>query len=58
MEFLIQVKSGTKVWLPYWENINQTVQFERFCEARPYLVPLLHPLKVWKEIQAVLKIDG
>lgn len=42
MEFEIEFEDNTIVWLPWTQEISQTIQFEDFCRAKPALNVLLY----------------
>jgi hypothetical protein len=42
MEFEVHFADGSVVWLPWSNDLFQTVQYEDFCRSHPPLYPLLH----------------
>lgn len=52
MEFEVIFADGSIVWLPWSQDLFQTIQYEDFCRSNPSLSPLLYTLQQSKrEIQ-------
>ena len=41
MQFLIRFKDATEVWIPWSEDIFNTVQYEEYCRSKPELFQLV-----------------
>jgi hypothetical protein len=46
MEFLVRFCDGDEIWLPWSQDLFNTVQYETFCRSKPELVPLVYTEKV------------
>jgi hypothetical protein len=45
IEFHVKFADNSLVWLPWSNDLFQTIQYEDFCRSRPELYPLLYSVK-------------
>ena len=55
MEFLIRYKDGTETWIPWNEDIFQTVAYEEYCKSIPALFPIVTRLSVSNRLITEMK---
>jgi hypothetical protein len=54
MEFLVVFKDGSEVWLPWSEDLFNTVQYELYCRSRPELFQLIFKANLARQAVMVL----
>jgi hypothetical protein len=54
MEFLVAFQDGSEVWLPWSEDLFNTVQYELYCRSRPELFQLIFKINLARQAVAVL----
>ncbi len=58
LDFLVKFSDDEERWLPYSNDINQTIAFEKFCKSRKELSIVLMPLEEVKQLKReILAMD-
>jgi hypothetical protein len=55
IEFFVLFQDGEKVWLPWSDDLYNTIPYEVFCRTTPGLYPLLFRVKDYQRIAKELK---
>jgi hypothetical protein len=54
MDFLVLFQDGSKLWLPYSEDLHSTAQYEAFCTSIPHLRVLRYPTSQVGRVNAAI----
>lgn len=58
MHFLVLFEDNDEIWLPYNLDLISSAPFQRFCESKPELQPLLHTVKAWNDMKKLINDAG
>jgi hypothetical protein len=54
MEFNVLFNDGTHMWIPYNNDISNTIQFEHYCRSKSELWPLLYKIDMAAQLKTNL----